>query len=69
MAAFRMKYPSSAPTKMERVTTGEGTAAKVVYEFDIQDGGKDCEVFFAPDGAFVEKKDAKDAKPTKPVKK
>ena len=65
MAAFRMRYPNAAPTKMERVTKGEGTEAKITFEFDIQDGGKECEVFFAADGAFVEKKESKPAKSVK----
>lgn len=69
MAAFRQKYPAAAPTKMEKVTRGEGAEAKVVYEFDITDGGKECEVYFSPDGTFVEKKDAKPADGSKAGKK
>jgi hypothetical protein len=67
LTAFKQKYSSAKPSKIEKVTRGEGTRAEVKYEFDIQDGGKECEVFFAPDGKFLEKKDAKEDK--KPEKK
>lgn len=70
MAAFKQKYPAARPSKTEKVTKGEGTGAEVKYEFDITDGGKECEVYFSPDGKFLEKKDAekKDTE-KKPAKK
>lgn len=57
-AAFKEKYPDATPTKTERITAHGG---EVKYEFDITVGGEECEVFFAPDGAFIEKKGAKKA--------
>lgn len=62
MAAFKQKHPAAKPSKVEKVTRGDGAQAKVVYEFDIKDGDKDYEVYFSPDGKFVEKKDTKPGK-------
>ncbi|WP_439628837.1 PepSY-like domain-containing protein [Gemmata sp.] len=60
LTAFKQKYPNAKPSKTEKVTKGDG--GEVKYEFDIKDGDKECEVYFAPDGKFIEKKDAKDEK-------
>jgi uncharacterized membrane protein YkoI len=56
--AFKQKYPTAKATKIEKVTKDGG---EVKYEFDITDGGKECEAYFAPDGKFIEKKDVKKA--------
>lgn len=63
-AAFKQKYPDAKPSKVERVTTGDGPGV-VKYEFDITDAGKECEVYFSADGKFLEKKEKKDEKKDK----
>lgn len=62
LKAFEQKYPDAKATRTEKVTTGDGANAEVKYEFDITDGGKECEVYFSADGKFIEKKDSKDEK-------
>jgi hypothetical protein len=50
---FRKKYPDAKVVSIEKETTGEGTAEKVVYEIIIEKGKDKVEVQFDPEGKFI----------------
>jgi hypothetical protein len=51
--AFARKYPGAKAVEMEKETTGEGDATKVVYEIVIESGKGKLEVQFDPAGKFL----------------
>jgi uncharacterized membrane protein YkoI len=50
---FRKKYPDAKVVSIEKETSGEGDATKVVYEIVIEKGKGKVEVQFDPDGKFI----------------
>ena len=50
---FRKKYPDAKLVSIEKETSGEGDAAKVVYEIIVQKGTEKVEVQFDPEGKFL----------------
>ncbi|MDB5310732.1 MAG: hypothetical protein JWO38_4934 [Gemmataceae bacterium] len=51
--AFRKKYPEAKVVSIEKETSGDGAAAKVVYEIVIEKGKDKVEVQFDPEGKFL----------------
>ncbi len=51
--AWKKKYPDGKITEIEKVTTGEGTNAKITYEFQFTQGKQKWEAVFEPNGKFV----------------
>ena len=64
-ASCFISIPSFRSSIARAITAQRGTLPRA--SSFIQDGGKECEVFFSPDGKFLEKKDKKEEK--KPEKK
>lgn len=51
--AFDAKYPNAKVTKMEKETTGEGSAAKIVYEIFVERGADTFEIQYDGDAKFI----------------
>jgi uncharacterized membrane protein YkoI len=57
--ALRKKYPDAKIARVEKETTGEGEAAKVIYEILITTAKGKREVEFAPTGKIVAEEEKK----------